>query len=182
MHGGLLRRDRILTVAADNPWEGRAGPATSRPVEPTHRHVRAAKLSRTVLRWALVGLVCQHLTVARLAEALVVSWTTANTADLAKGRRVLLDDPTRFDDVKVIGLYEHVWRHTRRGDKFPRLTIAVRTGTMTADTGGAGTTAITTLGRCGGSSTGRPRFTVAGCRGTVSRARGASSGQEIHQR
>lgn len=37
---------------------------TSRAAEPR------TKLSRTALRWALVGLVCQHLTVARLAEAL----------------------------------------------------------------------------------------------------------------
>jgi transposase len=90
---------------------------TSRAAEPR------AKLSRTALRWALVGLVCQHLTVARLAEALAVSWTTANTAVLAEGRRVLLDDPTRFDDVKVIGVDEHVWRHTRRGDKFVTVII-----------------------------------------------------------
>ncbi len=84
---------------------------TSRAAEPR------AKLSRTALRWALVGLVVQHLTVARLAEALAVSWATANTAVLAEGRRVLLDDPTRFDGVQVIGVDEHVWRHTRRGDK-----------------------------------------------------------------
>jgi hypothetical protein len=35
---------------------------TSRAAEPR------AKLTRTALRWALVGLVCQHLTVARLAK------------------------------------------------------------------------------------------------------------------
>lgn len=40
---------------------------TSRAPEPR------AKLSRNALRWALIGLVCQHLTVARLAEALAVS-------------------------------------------------------------------------------------------------------------
>jgi hypothetical protein len=69
---------------------------TSRAAEPR------AKLTRTALRWALVGLVCQHLTVARLAEALAVSWSTANTAVLAEGQRVLLDDPTRFDGVRVL--------------------------------------------------------------------------------
>lgn len=36
---------------------------------------------------ALVTLVCQHLTVARLAEALAVSWDTANSAVLAEGQR-----------------------------------------------------------------------------------------------
>ena len=90
---------------------------TSRAAEPR------AKLTRTALRWALVGLVCQHLTVARLAEALAVSWSTANTAVLAEGQRVLLDDPTRFDGVRVIGVDEHVWRHTRRGDKFVTVVI-----------------------------------------------------------
>ncbi|WP_404375299.1 ISL3 family transposase [Kytococcus sedentarius] len=90
---------------------------TTRAAEPR------AKLSRTALRWALVGLVCQHLTVARLAEALAVSWDTANAAVLAEGQRLLLDDPTRFDDVKVIGVDEHVWRHTHRGDKFVTVVI-----------------------------------------------------------
>ncbi|SNC73857.1 Transposase [Kytococcus aerolatus] len=90
---------------------------TTRAAEPR------AKLSRTALRWALVGLVCQHLTVARLAETLAVSWDTANAAVLAEGQRLLLDDPTRFDDVKVIGVDEHVWRHTHRGDKFVTVVI-----------------------------------------------------------
>jgi hypothetical protein len=41
-----------------------------------------AKLSRRALRWALEGRVVQHLTVARFAEALAVSWHTANGAFL----------------------------------------------------------------------------------------------------
>ncbi len=82
-----------------------------------------AKLSRRALRWALEGLVVRHLTVARIAEALAVSWNTANTAVLDEGRRVLIDDPGRFDGVAVIGVDEHVWRHTRRGDKFVTVII-----------------------------------------------------------
>ena len=35
-----------------------------------------------------------------VAEGLGVSWNTANVAALAEGKRVLIDDPTRFDDVK----------------------------------------------------------------------------------
>jgi len=42
-----------------------------------------AKLSRRGLRWALEAIVCQHLTVARVAEGLAVSWNTANDAVLA---------------------------------------------------------------------------------------------------
>ncbi|MFT3854159.1 MAG: ISL3 family transposase [Ilumatobacteraceae bacterium] len=91
-----------------------------------------ARLSRRGLRWALEGIVVQHLTVARVAEGLGVGWNTANDAVLAEGRRVLIDDPHRFDGVTAIGVDEHVWRHTRRGDKYVTVIIdltAVRDGT-----------------------------------------------------
>ena len=91
-----------------------------------------AKLSRRALRWALEAIVCQHLSVARVAEALAVSWDTANSAVLDEGRRVLINDPQRFDGVAVVGVDEHVWRHTRRGDKYVTVIIdltPVRDGT-----------------------------------------------------
>ena len=91
-----------------------------------------AKLSRRALRWALEGIVCQHLTVARVAEGLGVSWNTANDAVLAEGRRVLIEDPHRFDGVRVIGVDEHCWRHTRRGDTYVTVIIdltPIRDGT-----------------------------------------------------
>ncbi len=82
-----------------------------------------SKLSRRGLRWALEGIVCQHLSVARVAQGLGVSWNTANDAVLAEGKRVLIDQPQRFDGVRVIGVDEHVWRHTRRGDKYVTVII-----------------------------------------------------------
>jgi transposase len=82
-----------------------------------------AKLSRRGLRWALEGIVVQHLSVARVAEGLAVAWNTANDAVLAEGRRVLIADPHRFDGVQVIGVDEHVWRHTRRGGKYVTVII-----------------------------------------------------------
>jgi transposase len=91
-----------------------------------------AKLSRRGLRWALEAIVCQHLTVARVAEGLGVSWNTANDAVLAEGKRVLIGDPGRFDGVQVIGVDEHAWRHTRRGDKYVTVIIdltPIRDGT-----------------------------------------------------
>ena len=91
-----------------------------------------AKLSRRGLRWALEGLVVAHLTVARVAEGLGVAWGTANDAVLAEGRRLLIDDPDRFDGVRVVGVDEHAWRHTRRGDKFVTVIIdltPIRDGT-----------------------------------------------------
>ena len=91
-----------------------------------------AKLSRGALRWALEGLVVAHLSVARIAQGLAVSWDAANTAVLAEGRRLLIDDPARFDGVRVLGVDEHVWRHTRRGEKYVTVIIdltPVRDGT-----------------------------------------------------
>ena len=94
-----------------------------------------AKLSRRALRWALTGIVVQHLTVARIAEGLAVSWDTANNAVLAEGQRVLIADPTRFDKVTVIGVDEHVWRHTRKGDKY--VTVIIDLTPIRDDTGPA---------------------------------------------
>jgi hypothetical protein len=80
----------------------------------------------------LEGLVVQHLTVARVAEGLGVSWNTANSAVLAEGKRVLIDEVGRFDGVTVVGVDEHVWRHTRRGDRYVTVIIdltGIRDGT-----------------------------------------------------
>jgi transposase len=99
---------------------------TSKAAEPR------ARLSRRGLRWALEGIVCQHLTVARVAEGLGVSWNTANDAVLTEGKRALIDHPGRFEGVQVLGVDEHVWRHTRRGDKYVTVIIdltPIRDGT-----------------------------------------------------
>ncbi len=91
-----------------------------------------AKLSRRALAWSLHAIVVQHLTVARVAEGLAVAWNTANDAVLAEGARVLIDDPDRFEGVRVLGVDEHVWRHTRHGDKYVTVIIdltPIRNGT-----------------------------------------------------
>jgi transposase len=90
-----------------------------------------AKLSRRGLRWALEAIVVQHLTVARVADGLDVAWNTQRRRP-GRRQRVLIDDEHRFDGVKVIGVDEHVWRHTRRGDKYVTVIIdltPVRDGT-----------------------------------------------------
>ena len=84
-----------------------------------------AKLSHSAVRWALVGLVVHHLTVARVAQALGVSWNTANTAVLAEGARLLINDPARCEGVRVIGVDKHAWRHTPYGDKFVNVILDV---------------------------------------------------------
>jgi hypothetical protein len=104
----------------------RAGRVAGRRDEPE------PKLSRRGLRWAMEGIVVGHLTVARVAEGFGVAWNTANDAVLAEGQRVLIDDPGRFAGVQLLGVDEHVWRHTRRGDKYVTVIIdltGVRDGT-----------------------------------------------------
>lgn len=82
-----------------------------------------AKISRSGLDWALRALVVDHDTVSVIADKLAVSWHTANSVVLAEGHRLLINDPNRFDGVSVIGVDEHVWRHTRRGDKYVTVII-----------------------------------------------------------
>ena len=77
-----------------------------------------AKLSHSAVRWALTGLVVHHLTVARISQALSVSWNTANTAVLTEGQCLLINDPGRFEGVRVIGVDKHVWRHTPYCDTY----------------------------------------------------------------
>jgi hypothetical protein len=79
------------------------------------------------MRWLRPRVAPGHLTVARVAEGLGVAWNTANDAVLAEGKRVLIDDPTRFDGVAVVGADEHVWRHTSRGDKYVTVIIDLTT-------------------------------------------------------
>lgn len=59
----------------------------------------------------------------RIAAALGVAWHTANDAVLTEGYRRLINDTSRFDGVRVVGVDEHVWRHTRFGDKYVTVMI-----------------------------------------------------------
>ncbi len=93
-------------------------------VAPRHqrRQRSHARSSRgTGLRWALKDR-GRIFTVARVG-AIFGSRDTANNAVLAEGKRLPINDPTRLEGVKVIGVDEHVWRHTRRGDKYVTVII-----------------------------------------------------------
>lgn len=94
-----------------------------------------SKVSRRGLRWALESIVVTHLTIDRVAAGLGVAWNAANDAVLAEGERVLIDDSACFEGVKVVGVDEHVWRHSRRSDRCVSVVIdltALRDGTRSA--------------------------------------------------
>lgn len=91
-----------------------------------------AVLTRHAALWALKGVVIDHLSIARVAAGLAVAWNTASDAILAVGRKLLINDPTRFDGVRVIGVDEHVWSHTRHGSRYVTVIIdltPIRDGT-----------------------------------------------------
>ena len=81
-----------------------------------------AKLSFGALRWGLVCLIADNMSMNRIAAHLAVAWHTANEAILAYGDELLLADSTRFEGVRVIGVDEHVWRH-RGGDRYATVIV-----------------------------------------------------------
>lgn len=68
-------------------------------------------------------MVIDRLSIARVAENLGVLWHTANDAVLDTGRRLLINNPNRLDGVRVLGVDEHVWRHTRWGNRYVTVVI-----------------------------------------------------------
>ena len=81
------------------------------------------KLSRQAVLWALKSVVIDRLSIARVAGMLGASWHTVNDAVLTAGRALLINDPGRFDGVRILGVDEHAWRHTRHGDRYVTVII-----------------------------------------------------------
>jgi len=65
-----------------------------------------------------------RMLIARVAANLGVAWNTASDAILAAGAE-LVDSADRLDGVTTVGVDEHVWRHTRNGDKYVTVIIAL---------------------------------------------------------
>lgn len=82
------------------------------------RHdLSAAGLSKTKLtyaatEWGREALVVECVLVSCIAGRRGGAWDAANTAILEAGQPILIEHPGRVDGVVVIGVDEHVWRHT----------------------------------------------------------------------
>ncbi len=83
----------------------------------------AGKLSRDAVMFAVKSIVVDRMSIARVAANLGVAWNTASDAILAAGNQWLIDQPDRLDGVTTVGVDEHAWRHTRRGDKYVTVII-----------------------------------------------------------
>lgn len=96
-----------------------------------------ASTTRRCARFVLRRLVLDRATVAAVARELGRSWDTINTIAVEATAELLEAHPARLDDVRVIGVDEHRWAHTRHaaGDGF--VTVIVDLTPVVAQTGPA---------------------------------------------
>ncbi|WP_258185091.1 MULTISPECIES: ISL3 family transposase [unclassified Bifidobacterium] len=76
------------------------------------------RLTEAAVWWAAAEVVLKSKSILACARDLCCSWDAVNTAVLGKGMESLIDDPARFDGVDTVGVDEHVWRHTRHGNRY----------------------------------------------------------------
>src|SRR5699024_10047188 len=74
----------------------------------------AAKLTHRVTRWILQRLAVDRMSVSATAKALGVGWELVNQVALEACRKLVYDNPSHLDGVRILGVDEHVWKHTRR--------------------------------------------------------------------
>ncbi|WP_248700184.1 ISL3 family transposase [Corynebacterium humireducens] len=73
-----------------------------------------AKLTHRVTRWILQRLAIDRMSVSATAKALGIGWELVNQVALDACRKLVYDNPHHLDGVRILGVDEHVWKHTRR--------------------------------------------------------------------
>ena len=73
-----------------------------------------AKLTHRVTRWILQRLAIDRMSVSATAKALGIGWDLVNQVALDACRQLVYDDPHHLDGVRILGVDEHVWKHTRK--------------------------------------------------------------------
>jgi transposase len=81
--------------------------------------------TRRCAGYVLRRLAVDRLTVAAIARELGRSWDTVNGLAVAATRTLLAGDRARLDDVRVIGVDEHRWAHTRHAEGDGFVTVIV---------------------------------------------------------
>ena len=85
-----------------------------------------AKLTHRVTRWILQRLAVDRMSVKATAKALGVSWELVNRVAVTATRNLVYADPTHLAGVRILGVDEHVWKHTRRpGEPSSMVTVLV---------------------------------------------------------
>ncbi len=86
---------------------------------------RGASTTRRCARYICRRLMIDRATVAAVARELGLSWDTINTIAMDATATIVATDTTRMDGVKVIGVDEHRWSHTRRRGEDGYVTVIV---------------------------------------------------------
>ncbi|GAB2505887.1 Transposase [Corynebacterium atrinae] len=73
-----------------------------------------SSVTRRVTRWVLQRLALDRMSVQATAKVLGVGWDLVNSIALDACRSLIYDQPGHFDQVRVLGVDEHVWKHTTR--------------------------------------------------------------------
>lgn len=85
-----------------------------------------AKLTRRVTRWILQRLATDRMSVSATAKALGVGWELVNRVAVEAVRNLVYADPNHLAGVRILGVDEHVLKHTRRpGEPSSFVTVLV---------------------------------------------------------
>jgi transposase len=81
--------------------------------------------TRRCARYILRRLMIDRATVAAVARELGLSWDTVNTIAMDATQVIVAADTGRLDGVRVIGVDEHRWSHTRRPGEDGYVTVII---------------------------------------------------------
>lgn len=85
-----------------------------------------ATVTYRVTRWILQRLAIDRMSVSSTAKALGVSWGLVNTIASDAARTLVYANPQHLDGIRVLGVDEHVWKHTHRtGESSDYVTVLV---------------------------------------------------------
>jgi transposase len=74
-----------------------------------------AKTTRRCTRWILQRLAIDKMSIAAIARQVGLGWDLVNQLALSTVREIVYDTPGFLDGVRLLGVDEHTWRHTRTG-------------------------------------------------------------------
>jgi transposase len=81
--------------------------------------------TRRCARYILRRLMIDRMTVSAVARELGLSWDTVNTIAMDATQTIVANDTARLDGVRVIGVDEHRWSHTRRHGEDGYVTVII---------------------------------------------------------
>ena len=96
---------------------------------------RGWSTTRRCARYILRRLMIDRMTVSAVARELGLSWDTVNTIAMDATQMIVAAGTDRLDGVRVIGVDEHRWSHTRHSDGF--VTVIIDLTPVLAGTGRA---------------------------------------------